>query len=105
MSYLFMRDMSWLRKCVSSEQVGRSSMKTIKHFRGTGPNPPSVPFPNPVFLPISFLLFPLPLTDDNSKGAKGHGLTAKGIISSDNHCCDTGSKQPQLAAENNNNRQ
>lgn len=83
---------------MSSEQVGRSSMKTIKHLGGTEPNLLSVPcFSVPFLL---FLSLSPPLTDDNSVGVRGHGLTEKGIISCDNHRW-TQTVNNKLAAENN----
>lgn len=81
-------------------------MKTIKHLGGTQPNLPSVPLflctlPSSPSLPPSLLS--LSLTDDNSVGVRGHGLTEKGIISCDNHRRTETVNNP-LAAENNNRR-
>lgn len=76
-------------------------MKTIKHLGGTQPNLPSVPcFSVPSLPPSSSLS----LTDDNSVGGRGHGLTEKGIISCDNHRW-TQTVNNKLAAENNNRRE
>lgn len=84
---------------MSSEQVGRSSIKTIKHLGGTQPNLPSVPCFSVPFLSLLRLFLFLSVTDDNSVGVRGHGLTEKGIISCDNHRWTVNNK---LAAENNN---
>lgn len=98
---------------MSSEQVGRSSRRTIKHLGGTQPNLPSVaalfselfifssssspPDPASLLLLSLLVLFLLHLTDDYSVeeeegggggdgvGGRGHGLTGKGITSYDNH--------------------
>lgn len=78
-------------------------MKTIKHLGGTQPNLPSVPCFSVPFLPPSLFLS-LSLTDDNSVGVRGHGLTEKGIISCDNHR-RTQTVNNKLAAENNNRRE
>lgn len=102
-SYLFMRDMSWLGNVCQASRWSGHQWRQLTTSEALSQILPSVPCCGVPFLApfIGCLLLSAALTDDNSVGVRGHGLTGKGIIIRDNHR-RTQTVNNKLAAENNN---